>query len=624
MRFSKHIKLAAFVGLIVGMFHGTIDVIIRLIVWSFEWFEFYQTLLASLIAFTLGFVVLGLFIELMRKILKLKITKKALIIFYCITSAIVLLLFYVETIVNRDLLSKLAFLSPGSLVINLPIILVFGLVYILLLTKGKEIIYNTVSFFNKKKINKIIQNYIFIIVVFIITSLILDLYLIKYVPSSASDSKLEGYSNIILISMDAQRPDHLSFYGYPLETSPNLDKLSKEAVVFENVISPSTWTILSHGGMFTGKYVSNFDPGHINEGIRSEETTLAEILRSKGYNTAGFVSVSWLKKKFGFGQGFATYKDRIDFFDYHAAYDKYSIMGTIFTFFPIYKSIFNLDLKRSGKETNDLVFRWLDKNKDGPFFMFIHYMDAHMPYNPSEEFRKKFTNDTRDFEELEEEFIRYSNIKEYENVSKDIMGFMIKLYDAGVAELDYTIGNLLKKLDEIGVKNNTIIIFTADHGERLGDRKYTTNRKALYQETIHVPLLIYYPKEFKTKRIQNRVETIDIPPTILDILEIEGPEDLDGISFLPLIRNKEQYVGKEYVKSELFGMIDDLENYEIEYQVAVISGDWKLIETKLPTGAIKSELYNLRTDPKEQRNLYGIYKGKGKSLRKYIVNITDK
>jgi len=618
MKTFGHIKLAAFIGLLVGILHGTIDIIARLIVLRFEWFELYQTLLISSITFALIFIIISILIEFIRKIMKLKITKKTLFVFYGVNSILLLILFYVATIVNRDLLSKFVFFSPTSLAVNLPIFLILGLSYILLLTKGKELVYSIISFFNKRKIRKIINNIIFIVIVFIIISLIIDLYLINYISGFAQDSKLGGYPNIILISLDAVRTDHLSLYGYPLETSPNLDKLSKESLVFENSISSAVWTIISHGAIFTGKYASHFDPEHTNKGLNDEETTLAEILRVKGYNTVGFISAPWIKAKFGLGQGFVTYKDRLDFFEHGLTFDKFSIKGAIFTFLPIYKSIIDTDRFRTAEKTNKFVFKWLDENKDDPFFMFVHYSEIHDPYVEKEEFRKKFTNDTRDFKELKRQFVESTNKKRYGNVSKDVVSSLIKLYDAAIYNIDYEVGNLLRKLDELGIKNNTIIIITADHGEEFYEHGYFLHGRTLYQELIHVPLIIYYPKEFKAKRIKEIVSTIDIFPTVLDVLDMEIPDDIDGVSLLPLINNPRNY-DREYVKSELFG----LPGYETEQQIAVFHGDWKLIEVKPEVETIPSGLYNLRTDPKEQKNLYDIYPAKRESLKKYISNGSD-
>jgi arylsulfatase A-like enzyme len=151
------------------------------------------------------------------------------------------------------------------------------------------------------------------VIIFIIISFFLDLYLLNYFPNFVSDVELNEYPNIILISIDTLRPDHLSLYGYSLNTSPNLDEFAKDAVVFNNAITAGGSSLLSIASIFTGKYVSNHNASVLNQKLDSKETTLAEILKAKGYNTAGFTTSVYTKAKYGFWEGFITYKDRIDF-----------------------------------------------------------------------------------------------------------------------------------------------------------------------------------------------------------------------------------------------------------------------------------------------------------------------
>ena len=616
MKLPEHFKLAVFAGLVVGTLHGSIDIIAKLAVWSFEWFELYQTLLLSILVFTFIFAALGIFFEVITILFKFRLPKKKYHNFYFTASIALLLFFYASTIVNRDILYRFTFWDWQSLVANFLVFLTISLLSLLMLTKGEGIICLPIAFFNKAKVKKFAGNYIFAVSVFIVVSLLMDAYLLNDFTSSGE--KLEGYPNIIYISMDSVRADHLPMYGYDVKTSPNLDKFSKNAAVFKNAISPSLWTILVHGGIFTGKYASNFDPDHTNKGIKKEEKTFVEILKENGYNTAGFVSAAWIKSKYGFGQGFNLYKDRMDFLEHKLTYDKFSIKGAIFTFVPNIQEITDIDTVRSSEEINKDAFKWLEKNKDDVFFLFLHYEGPHAPYNPSKEFRERFTDDPRSFEELEAAYEKSTGLKRYGNVSEDVVDALVNLYDAGIAELDYNVNILFEKIVELGLKNNTIIIIAADSGEEFYDHGYFKHSRTLYQEIIHVPLLIYYPGKLKPKIVKEPVSTIDIFPTLFDILEIGIPQEIDGVSLLPLIKNGSY--GREFVKSELFG----LPGHETKKQIAIIDNEWKLIEAEPETEAMPSGLYNLNTDPKEQKNLYDTFPEKRKLLQGYAYNSTKK
>jgi len=614
----NNIKLAAFAGLLTGIFHGLIDIIARLSAWSFEWFEFYQTLLLSIISFTVGFIILGVITEIAVKVLKLKLNKSAYISFYFVMAVVALALFYAGIIVNRVLLVEHGILSPIKMAANMLLMVITGSIFILLLTKGRSLVYSLTSFFGRQKIKAIINALISGVIIFIVISLFLDIYLLNYIPAGRGSNQLIEQPNIVLVSLDTVRADHLTPYGYEVNTSPNLDMLAQKSVIFENAITVSIWSILSHAAMLTGKYVSKIDPEHTNQGLKPEENLLSEILRKKGYNTAGFVSVGWIKAKYGFGQGFDIYHDRMDFFEYVQMFDRFSIRETIFAFFPLYKKFLDTDKERTAKKTNELAFKWLEKNKDKRFFMFLHYSDAHSPYTPIEKFRELFTNDSRTHKELESEMKRTSKKVRYGPVDKNLVDSAIKLYDAEIYNNDFELNRFISKLEELGVKDNTIIIIVADHGEEFYEHGLFKHGGTLYQEVIHVPLIIYYPKEFKPKRISETVGTIDIVPTILDILNIDIPKDLDGVSLLPLITNKGQY-NREFLKSEAFEVLGQVSSQ----QTAVYQGDWKLIEVGEESETMPSGLYNLRADPNEQKNLYDIFPQKRESLKKYLTNGSD-
>ncbi|MBI3034772.1 sulfatase [Candidatus Woesearchaeota archaeon] len=573
-----NVKLALFSGMIIGSLHGTIDVLIRIMARSFEWFELYQTLLMSLIIFILIFLIVSILIELLR-VFGIKIIKKAVSVFYFSTAVAILLLFYVSIFVNNFLLSNFGFWN--NLEFNLITIIIVIIIYIFLLSNG-NLIFNFMLLINNKAKN-LIRNYIFLVTFFIISSSLIDLYTLNHVISFKSNIQSEVYPNVVILLVDALRPDHLLY-------APNINKLASNSVMFDNAISSSSLSLLSQSSIFTGRYPSHHGAVLKRQILNQKELTLAEILKENGYNTAGFIGGVYTKAKYGMGQGFITYKDRLDFFEYVHTFDKFSLRAVLVTFFPISKSLLRQDGESKAEDVNKQVFRWLENNKEHPFFMFVDYIDPHTPYGTEEEFKKNYPN----------------------NIIN-----LIKLYDTEISYVDHNLGKLLDKLEELGIKNNTIIIILADHGEEFYEHGYLGHGNTLYQEAIHVPLIISYQKELKAQKIQKRVETIDILPTILDLIRIEAPQNIDGISLFPMMKNEGNYT-KEYALSELYGRagID-----ETEEQIAILYENWKLITVKPDIEKIPSGLYNLKTDPKEQINLYDVYTEKRDFLRKYIINI---
>jgi arylsulfatase A-like enzyme len=615
MKVMDHLRLAALTGLFVGIVFGTIDIIARIVVLSFEWFELYQTLLLSSIIFAFAFITIALILIIILKGLKIRANKDRLSLFYVTSAISLLMLLYSAIIVNRFILSDIRHWNdPLKLKVNFLIILTVGVIYILLFIKGRNLILNVMSFFRKENIKNIMKNYLFLIVVFAIASFFIDVYSLNNIPDTTNGGAFES-PNVLLISMDTTRADHLSTYGYHLNTSPNIDKLASSSVVFDNAISVSSWTLPAHASVFTGKYPSNHGAVQTYQMLDSDETTLAEILREKGYNTAAFISGPYVKAKYGLGQGFLTYKDRLDFVEYVHIFNNFYIRSIIVSFFQWFNKVFFMvDGERTSEEVNNDVFKWLDKNKDGPFFLFVHYFDPHDPYTLGEEFRERFTNETREYKEVEKTY----GIERYGTASKGIVDYMISLYDTEIFYLDNNLGRLFNKLEELELKNNTIIIIFGDHGEEFYDHGGFLHRKTLYEEVINVPLIIYYPQKFEAQRIRDRTSIVNIFPTLLDMLQIKVPEDVDGVSLLPLIKNLSD--SEEYVFSELEGQPN---LGEPEKQIAISYKGWKLIEVYPEKETLPSSLFFLGNDSKEQKNLYDVNSEKRDELRKYMFQITE-
>lgn len=283
--------------------------------------------------------------------------------------------------------------------------------------------------------------------------------------TSAVGKKIE---RIVLISIDTCRADYLSCYGYPRKTTPNIDDLAKEGILFENVISPVPLTLPGHASMLTGT-IPPYHGVHNNTDYKlaSSNVTLAERLKEAGYTTSAFISAFVLDSQFGLNQGFDTYND--DFEDRHMAA--------------------NIS-ERKAAEVSRLGAGWLENNRDRDFFLFLHYYDPHNPYEPPQPF------------------------------STDYAG---NLYAGEIAYTDHCIGQIIAKLKELALYESTLIIVTGDHGEMLGEHGEKDHGFFIYQSAIKVPLIFKLPRPGRTKTVSSPVGLIDILPTVCRLLGIEPP-----------------------------------------------------------------------------------------------------
>lgn len=408
--------------------------------------------------------------------------------------------------------------------------------------------------------------------------------------------KLSKPTNVILISIDALRADHLGCYGYPKPTSPCIDAFASRNVTFEHACSPQPWTLTSHLSMRTSLYPDTHD---VHEGVTLSHKwqTLAEILKKHGYATGAFVTNShWLNGTYGHSRGFDHYWCRDE----------------------------------RGELANAALADFVIKNRAKPMYLFIHYYDVHaggggpdyhLPYYAPDEIRKLFMPNrphvfrggdgvywsTSYLLHAEEKGIRL-NDEEVEELRA--------LYDAAVRLADNNLCNLFKMLKKEDVFDNSIIIITADHGEELQDHGHFLHFQ-LYEEVFHVPLIIRIPRKLaqteplikEPQKISGLAGLIDIFPTVLDCLGIPYPENqVQGHSLLPLMRGGKN--ARRYAFASEFDLIAK------QNRMAVRDASWKLICTgnKNP----RCELYYLPDDPLERVNLADKHPEKVSELRETI------
>ncbi|UCC22344.1 MAG: sulfatase-like hydrolase/transferase [Planctomycetota bacterium] len=328
---------------------------------------------------------------------------------------------------------------------------------------------------------------------------------------------------IILISIDTCRADYLSCYGYPRRTTPNIDAIANEGILFENALAPIPLTLPAHCSMLTGTYPLHHGV-HDNLGNTLAEfnTTVAEILRTRGYSTAAIVSSFVLDKKFGTHQGFDTYNDR--FIEPIGPRDS---------------------LQRRGEEASRFACSYLDQHADVPFFLFLHYFDPHDAYIPPEPFASEYADN---------------------------------LYAGEIAYTDHCIAQVIDKLKGLGLYDSTLIIVVGDHGEALGDHDETYHGYYIYQPTVRVPFIVRPPKCREPKAVENIVSLVDVVPTILACLGIDIPAHVQGEDLSPFSAGKIPVKNDRYVYCESF----EATKYGCNPLLALVDDRYKYIETTVP------------------------------------------
>lgn len=402
---------------------------------------------------------------------------------------------------------------------------------------------------------------------------------------SQAKTQEEIQPNIIFIVVDALRADHVSAYGYHRQTTPNVDAwLAEKGVLFSDVTAASSWTHPSNGALLTSHRASSIDTvwSDMDRRIPEEEMMLAEYLKDAGYHTAGFVSNWWLQDRFGYGQGFDTYKST-------AGPDKTRAFAL-----------------------NDLAINWLDDNlgtvqgNAQPLFLFLYYLDPHTYYDPPPPYDVKF--DSTYTGTLTAEVYGHG----HDVVSGDIIPterdieHLIALYDGEINYWDFELGKMLMFLKDKGLLDNSIVVATSDHGQMFGEHGKWVHRNSLYEEVVRVPLLMSYPGTISAGQVLTApVHMMDITPTLLDMVGITVPSHMDGQSLLPQMQGAAAPEGRS-IFSEMAGETDpNSDAYWIAPRTDLYSikkEGWKLIHAR--QAPQQDEVYDVRQSSLyEQENL---------------------
>ena len=409
---------------------------------------------------------------------------------------------------------------------------------------------------------------------------------------SSAAPKASG-PNVILISIDTLRPDHLGCYGYHRDTSPAIDRIASEGVLFENTISSSSWTLPAHAAMFSSLSDSVHGCMETDRLLGTDIVTLAERFAEAGYVTAGFFAGPYLHPVFGLGQGFGHYENCTS---YRKTIDSQ----------PAAKWAMNHTILRASHQdiTNPTVYqavrRWLKDNRRSPFFLFIHLWDVHFDFIPPEPYRSKFDPDYRG-SVTGENFFYDPSI----NASMDPrdLKHLIALYDGEIAWTDAHVAKIYDDLRADGLLDSTVLAITADHGTEFFEHGAKSHRATLFDEVVRIPLIVRFPSKLPGgARVTAQTRIIDIGPTLLDLAGLPKPEGVMGHSLVSLARGKMLDFNNQAI-CELFSVGRRIR--------AIRTLDGKLIDN---LGKDRRYYFNLQTDPIEHRPLHTWTDPLGQSL----------
>ncbi len=357
-----------------------------------------------------------------------------------------------------------------------------------------------------------------------------------------SNARRDRRPNVLLVTIDTLRADHVGSYGYPAAQTPALDALAARGLRFEQATTVAPLTLPAHSSLMTGTFPA-YHAVRDNGGyyLGDDQVTLAKLLRGRGYRTGGFISAFVLDGRWGIGQGFDRYFDDFDLSQYRLDV--------------------GLDaVQRPASEVVSKAIEWLDQDVSSPFLAWVHIYEPHAPYDPPEAFRARFPPT------------------------------MIGAYDAEVATADAQIARLIDHLRAAGRLDRTIIVALGDHGESLGEHDEEQHGFFVYDSTIRIPLIIA-GASLEPRVVRDQVRIVDVMPTVLDLVHVEVPKVVQGQSLLPLTRgarldlvavSETWYPRHHYGWSELTSIRD---------------GRYHFI------AAPRRELYDTQTDPHETHNL---------------------
>lgn len=447
--------------------------------------------------------------------------------------------------------------------------------------------------------------------------------------------------NVVLIISDTLRKDYLGFYGNATIHTPNIDAFAKKCVVFENHYAASFPTVPTRADLFTGKWTFTkigWNP------MPEDETVLPEILQSEGFSTAAIVDTPfYIREGFHYDRGFDLLVENYG--------QRRPVKGTSLIQrkvrqrdFALHHRIYEEDY--FAPTTLRIAEHWLEQyyTNAQPFFLLVDTWDPHEPWDPPAWYVKLYKpNYAGEIVSPTYNYIEGTNVK------KSDIETALACYCGEITMVDEAVGRFLRKMENMKLMDNTIVIFTSDHGFYFGEHgifgksitgmpkskiegqnapRDTWLRSPLYEEIIRIPLMIYHPR-VEPKRVKSLTSAIDIMPTILDLINVKKPSVVQGISFTKLITGINDTEHREFVVSspplknpgDSIKMVDSHLRQVMDFlPITITTKKWSLIYS---SGEEQAELYDLENDPKQERNVINEHPEIAVKLHRYLLSVLE-
>ncbi len=410
---------------------------------------------------------------------------------------------------------------------------------------------------------------------------------------------LSGAPNVLFIVLDTVRAASLSLYGYARRTSPNLERLAKEGILFERAFSPAPWTLPSHSSIFTGRYPHELSADW-EKPLDGAYPTLAGVLSAHGYEAAGFVAnTAYCAYESGLARGFAHYADYL--VTPGLVLESSSLVGSVTGGGNLPRFLHNYDSlgsRRIAPKVADEFLNWLDHREKRPFFAFLNFHDAHEPYYAPAPFDSMFGSTTQ------RNNILFDSDPRVPDVPPQLLQAEMNAYDSSIAYLDHHLGLLFDELGKRSVLDDTLVIVTSDHGEEFGEHDLFRHGKSLYLPSLHVPLIISFASHLPVgKTVRHPVSLRDLYATVLELVGVNGQNLVTGDSLA-------RYWSDQYERNDA-GMLPLLAETNVyaglPKWVPVSKGNMKSLLLGeyhyIRNGDNREELYNWEADPWEQQDL---------------------
>lgn len=411
--------------------------------------------------------------------------------------------------------------------------------------------------------------------------------------------------NVVVVLIDTLRADHLGAYGYERPTSPNFDALAREATLFDGVTAQAPWTKPSVASLMTGRFVHHHGVVSSRDALADDAHTLAEALRDRGYRTAAFSGNPWITPEFRFDQGFTEFESGramgpqlTVLYRTLRRLDRYTHLDLARLAF--WGASANLGNSQRDRQLTDGAVEWIDQQRgQSPFFLYMHLIGPHDPYDPPLDYVRRFREPgwdgkkgpTKPPARVQTDFDTAAALDDAEKAA------LVAQYDGAIAFADEQLGRVIDALRRTGQLDHTLLVVTADHGEEFYEHRNWRHGNQLYNEVVHVPLLFRFPNDPQAARRSDLAMIVDIFPTLVALVDGAADEDKDLDGRALFAADAAQASPTAFSEHWWF----DGGTYSARM---VRHGGMKLMESHDEArGQERTKLYDLATDAAEQRNL---------------------